>query len=79
MMNILYICHEDLLFFIIANSANPDEMPHYAAFHLELHCLPRYLLVDLTRVSRMKMASCQHAVQYLNYCIPRIFFASLFD
>ena len=27
-----------------ANSADPDEMPLYAAIHLGLHCLPRYLL-----------------------------------
>ena len=28
--------------FIFGNSADPDEMPHYAAFHLDLHCLPKY-------------------------------------
>ena len=28
---------------VLANSADPDEMPHYAAFHLDLHCLARYL------------------------------------
>ena len=27
---------------ILANSVDPDEMPHYAAFHLGLHCLPKY-------------------------------------
>ena len=27
---------------ILANSAGPDEMQHYAAFHLGLHCLPKY-------------------------------------
>ena len=27
---------------ILANSADPDEMQHYAAFHLGLHCLPSY-------------------------------------
>ena len=26
---------------ILANSENPDEMPHYAAFHQGVHCLPR--------------------------------------
>ena len=26
--------------FLLANSANPDEMPHDAAFHLGLHCFP---------------------------------------
>ena len=33
---------------IIANSADLDEMQHHAAFHLGLHCLPKYLF----RVSR---------------------------
>ena len=27
---------------ILANSADTDEMKHYAAFHLGLHCLPKY-------------------------------------
>ena len=27
---------------ILANSVDPDEMQHYAAFHLGLHCLPKY-------------------------------------
>ena len=26
---------------ILANSADSDEMQHYAAFHLGLHCLPK--------------------------------------
>ena len=28
--------------FVLANSAYFDEMPHYAAFDLGLHCLPKY-------------------------------------
>ena len=28
--------------FIFANSVDPDEMQHTAAFHLGLHCLPKY-------------------------------------
>ena len=27
---------------ILANSADPDEMRHTGAFHLGLHCLPKY-------------------------------------
>ena len=27
---------------ILANSADPDEMQHYAVFHLGLRCLPKY-------------------------------------
>ena len=32
-------------FFILTNSADPDEMPCYVVFHLGLHCLPNYLLM----------------------------------
>ena len=28
--------------FVLANSADLDEMPHYVTFHLSLHCLPMY-------------------------------------
>ena len=27
---------------VLANSLDPDKMPHDAAFHLGLHCLPKY-------------------------------------
>ena len=27
---------------LTANSVDPDEMLHYVAFHLGLHCLPKY-------------------------------------
>ena len=29
-------------FIVLANSADPNEMPHYVAFYLGLHCLPKY-------------------------------------
>ena len=29
-------------FLILANSADPDEMQQYAAFHLGLHCMLQY-------------------------------------
>ena len=32
---------------ILANCADPDEMPHDAAFHLSLHCLPKDLLISI--------------------------------
>ena len=32
--------------FDLANSADPDEMPHDAAFHLDLHCLPMNLYLN---------------------------------
>ena len=28
--------------FVLVNSADPDEMPHSAAFHQGLHCLQKY-------------------------------------
>ena len=34
--------------FILANSVNPDEMLHCAAFHLGIHCLPKYCPVQYT-------------------------------
>ena len=31
------------ILFAFTNSVGPDEMQHYAAFHLGLHCLQKYL------------------------------------
>ena len=31
-----------VFFFTFTNSVDPDEMHHYAAFHLGLHCLQTY-------------------------------------
>ena len=33
--------------FYLKNSAYPDEMPPYAAFHLGLHCLTKYLFIGI--------------------------------
>ena len=33
--------------FIFANSADPDEMPPYAVFHLGQNCLPKYLFTGI--------------------------------
>ena len=38
---IVFFCLK--IFFTFTNSADPDEMQHYAAFHLGLHCLQNYL------------------------------------
>ena len=42
--NLYKLCISVSIFFIPANSADTDEMLPYAAFHLGLHCLPKYLL-----------------------------------
>ena len=39
---IMHYCLVKICYYL-CNSAVPDEMPHYAAFHLGLHCLPKYL------------------------------------
>ena len=31
---------------IIANSVDPDEMQHFATFHLGLHCFPKYPFIS---------------------------------
>ena len=40
---------------MLGYSADHDEMPHYAAFHLGPHCLPKYPLgvSDLQRVNHL--------------------------
>ena len=37
-----YVLHSLKIIFIVANGAGHDEMLHFAAFHLGLHCLPKY-------------------------------------
>ena len=38
--NIVFFCLK--IFFTFTNCEDPDEMQHYAAFHLGLHCLQKY-------------------------------------
>ena len=61
-------CHDD--FFIFASSADPDEMPHYAAFHLGLHCLPKYLFAGIQNEKGIKkitvVVSQKHQNTYRN-------------
>ena len=40
--NVLLFCLE--IFFTFTNSVDPDEMQHYAVFHLGLCCLQKYCL-----------------------------------
>ena len=52
------------IFFTFTNSVDPDEMQHYAAFHLGLHCLQKYSLSRIQRVnvhpSAAVFRSCAH-------------------
>ena len=36
------------IFFALPNSEGPDEMQHYVAFHLVLHCLQKYSFRDFS-------------------------------
>ena len=38
--NVIYLSLK--IDFVLANSADPNEMAHYVAFHLCLHCLLKY-------------------------------------
>ena len=40
---------------VLANSVDPDEMPHVAAFYLGLHCLPKYHLRGFQYTKILKM------------------------
>ena len=44
----------------LANSADPGEILHYAAFHLGLHCLPKYLFSGIQNEENVceRMTSC---------------------
>ena len=51
--------------FIIANSADPDEMWHSVAFHLGLLCLQKYLLAYAKfRLSKILAKWRNHSVVY---------------
>ena len=39
--------------FVLANSVDPDEMLLYAAFHLGLHCLLKYLFWGFEGLSKI--------------------------
>ena len=36
----------DRIVFVLENSADPDEMMHYVAFHLGPHCFPEHFGVS---------------------------------
>ena len=45
----VYSVAEDFVF-TLANSADPCKIQLYAAFHLGLHCLPKYLITGIQNV-----------------------------
>ena len=52
---------------ILAGSADPDEMQHFAAFHLGLHCLPKYMyLFRGFQYTGLKEAFAHYAISFLH-------------
>ena len=49
-LNFKYISSLKIVF-ILANSADPDEMSHHVVFHLGVHCLPKYLFEPRHEIS----------------------------
>ena len=52
---------------ILANSAEPDEMQHYAAFHLGLHCLPKYPFRGFQYTKSLYSGGLSHTYKYNKY------------
>ena len=48
--------------FILANSADPDEMPPYVAFHLGFHCVP-IICLQVFRMQRVNSGVWKYHVQ----------------
>ena len=66
--NILFLSLK--IVFVLANREDPDKMTHFGAFHLGLHCLPKYPFrgysQSLQRVKRLKLET---VVFYLLHAI----------
>ena len=46
------------IFFYLTNNVDPDEMQHYAAFHLGLHCLQKYSLMGFPKYKGLTFFVC---------------------
>ena len=51
--NVVFFCLVSL--FTFTDSADPDEMQHYAAFHLGLHCLQKYSFRGSPNTKKLKI------------------------
>ena len=66
---------QNLKYFTCTNSVDPDEMQHYAAFHLGLHCLSKILFSGCpnTRLATIHLAkeerACCFAFVYLFFLV----------
>ena len=53
-------CISVKIVFVLGNSADPDEMPLYAAFHLGLHCLTCSTILGLSGHQSLMGSSKSH-------------------
>ena len=76
------LLHSLMIDFVLEKSADPDEMPPYAAFHLGLHCLPyvrspqRVLLRALSNYHDSN-ATDSRLVSRISRCL--LFYSALFN
>ena len=68
----VYICPWRFVL-IFANSADPDEMHHYAEFHLGLHCLKKYPLSGFQytegSIYNAQLFICRYSSTLYNTCL----------
>ena len=60
----IYRCFK--IVFIIENSADPDEIPPYAAFCLGLYCLAKYLFNSIQNEMGKSIITCYGSIIYFN-------------
>ena len=46
-----------MIVYTCSNSVDPNEMQHHAAFHLGLHCLPKYPYLGVSWIQRVKLTN----------------------
>ena len=62
----LHVLSLKIFLVLIANSVDLDEMQHHAAFHLGLHCLPKYLFRGFQYTKgKAEFYTCGHFILYL--------------
>ena len=65
--NIVFFCLK--IIFNFTNSVDPGEMQHYAAFHLGLHCLQKYLFTGFPEHKGLRMtATFEYFLDCVNSC-----------
>ena len=48
--------------FILSNSADHNKIPHYAAFHLGVHCVPKYIFTGIQNEKGDKIQTTNYGI-----------------